>query len=191
MTNHFDSKGGKQVNVTQTVRGDSNIVSGTGNVTVSYGIPPAFFAEYAGKLAVTDSALASFFKILEEQQVPLGDLDAKLREIAKQYKELLHRLDPVQYEDPQVKRLKQAAHQAIEQGRFADAASLLKVHIQGDTFNSGGGQQIIAQGTGAIGKQVNTYNIMQQQGPVDDIQELLKLVTEIKARLPEKVDARN
>lgn len=126
MTNQFDSKGGeqnigqgdhavgKQVNVTQTVRGDGCIFSGTGNVTVN-GISPALFAEYAGKLAVTDSALASFFKILEEQQVPHSDLDSRLREIAGQYKELLARVGG-----------NQAAKQAIERGDYAKAEALLE-----------------------------------------------------------------
>ena len=63
MDNHFDSKGGEQ---------NTGIGKGSIGQQNNYGpIPPALFAEYAGKLAVTDSALASFFKILEEQQVPL------------------------------------------------------------------------------------------------------------------------
>ncbi len=136
MDNQFESKGGgqnvgqgdhaigKRVNVTQKVRGDGNIFSGTGNVTVN-GIPPALFAEYAGKLAVTDSALASFFKILEEQQVPRSDLDSKLREIAATHKELLLRMETVQSTDPQVVRLKDEARQAIEAGDYAKAEDLL------------------------------------------------------------------
>ena len=48
------------------------------------------------------------------------------------------------------------------------------------TFNSGGGTQNIAQGTGAIGQQNNSTST--QQVPVD---ELLKLLAEIKAQLPE------
>ncbi|MGX9726180.1 MAG: tetratricopeptide repeat protein [Candidatus Electronema sp. VV] len=127
MDNQFDSKGGgqniaqgdhavgKQVNVTQSVSGHGCIFSGTGNVSVSYGISPALFAEYAGKLAVTDSALVSFFKILEEQQVPHSDLDSKLREIAGQYKELLARVGD-----------DQAAKQAIEAGDYAKAEELLE-----------------------------------------------------------------
>lgn len=51
----------------------------------------------------------------------------------------------------------------------------------GNTFNSGGGEQNIGIGTGAIGKQVNTY-ATNQQVPAED---LLKLLAEIKARLPE------
>lgn len=53
-----------------------------------------------------------------------------------------------------------------------------------NTFNSGGGEQNIGIGTGAIGKQGNTY-ATNQQVPVED---LLKLLAEIKARLPELPD---
>lgn len=52
----------------------------------------------------------------------------------------------------------------------------------GNTYtNSGSGEQNIGQGKGAVGKQVNTYNTAPQT-PVED---LLKLLAEIKARLPE------
>ncbi len=66
--------------------------SAIGRQVNSYGIPPEVFAEYARKLAVTEAALASFFKILGENQVPPGDVDGKLREIADNYNELLQRL---------------------------------------------------------------------------------------------------
>jgi tetratricopeptide (TPR) repeat protein len=105
---------GKQENTTQPVSGDNNIFSATGNVTVN-GISPALFAEYAGKLAVTEAALASFFKIMEQQQVPHSDLDSKLREIAANYKELLARVGD-----------DQAAKQAIERGDYAKAEQLLE-----------------------------------------------------------------
>ena len=139
MTNQFHNSGdgeqnvaqgdhaiGKQEKVTQEVRGDGNIFSATGNVTVN-GISPEVFAEYVSKLAVTESALASFFKILEEQQVPLGDLDSKLRDIAAQYKELLARLETVQSQDQEVRRLKDGARQAIEAGKYAEAEELLNL----------------------------------------------------------------
>ena len=44
-----------------------------------------------------------------------------------------------------------------------------------------GGEQNIAIGKNAIGKQVNTYNT----APQVPVEELLKLLAEIKARLPE------
>ncbi|MCW5200384.1 hypothetical protein VU07_01000, partial [Desulfobulbus sp. F4] len=46
----------------------------------NYGVPHAAYGELAGKLAVTDFALVSFFRILKEQQVPLSDLASKLRQ---------------------------------------------------------------------------------------------------------------
>jgi tetratricopeptide (TPR) repeat protein len=126
MTNQFDSKGGEQnvgqgdhaigqQNSLSTAGNESPAIVAGGNVAVNYGIPPALFAEYAGKLAVTESALASFFKIMEEQQVPPGDLDSKLREIAANYKELLARVGD-----------DQAAKQAIERGDYAKAEQLLE-----------------------------------------------------------------
>lgn len=95
------------------------------NATVNYGVPPELFAKYVSELGVTDSALDSFFKILEEQQVARGDLDSKLREIAFRYKELLQRFEAVTSDDPQVKALKEQAKQAIENGEYDRADALL------------------------------------------------------------------
>ena len=120
MTDQFHNSGPGEQNVAQ---GDGSIGKQVNNYYG--GISPEIFAEYAGKLAVTESALASFFKILEEQQVPLGDLDSKLREIAGQHKELLTRLETVQSQDQEVRRLKDEARQAIEAGKYAEAEELL------------------------------------------------------------------
>ena len=139
--NRFESNGGTQntgqgtgaigqqnnTAVTQEVRGDGNIFSGTGDVTVNkyYDISEVRFDELMDHLCITDLALRNFFKILEENQVPRDDLDNKLREIAGQYKELLLRLETVQSEDPQVQRLKEEAGQAIEAADYAKAEELL------------------------------------------------------------------
>lgn len=117
MDNQFDHKGDGDQNIGQ---GDRAI--GRQN---NYGISPEVFARYAGDLAVTDAALSSFFRILEEQQAPRTDLDSKLREIAAQYKELLARLNSVQSEDPEVRRLKQEAGQAVEACEYGRAEELL------------------------------------------------------------------
>ena len=89
------------------------------------GVSEARFEALVEELAVTKSALKSFFKILEQEQVPREDLDSTLREIAKQYKELLQRLEVAQSEDPQVAALKTQARQAIEDGQFDDAEKFL------------------------------------------------------------------
>ncbi|MCI5223729.1 MAG: hypothetical protein D3924_13930 [Candidatus Electrothrix sp. AR4] len=89
------------------------------------GISQKRFEALRDKYAVTDSSLASFFKILDQKKVQPGDLDAKLREIAAQYKELLARLETVQSEDPEVVQLKKEARQAIEAGDYAKAEDLL------------------------------------------------------------------
>ncbi|MCI5177918.1 MAG: hypothetical protein D3911_01090 [Candidatus Electrothrix sp. AW3_4] len=124
---HRRAPKGEETHVS-TIGGNAPATVAGHDVTVHYhsGISPEDFARYAGELAVTDAALASFFKILEEQPVPRSDLDAKLREIAARYKELLHEVEAVQSTDPQVVKLKSEAKQAIEEGRYSRAAKLLK-----------------------------------------------------------------
>jgi tetratricopeptide (TPR) repeat protein len=126
MTNHFDSKDGeqniaqgdgatgKQVNVTQEVRGDGCIFSGTGPVTVN-GIPPALFAQYVKELGATEQVIQGFLGTLLKEKVPRDQWDSKLREIAATHKELLARVGG-----------DQAAKQAIEAGDYAKAEALLE-----------------------------------------------------------------
>ncbi|WP_339136400.1 MAG: tetratricopeptide repeat protein [Candidatus Electrothrix sp. GW3-4] len=140
MDNRFDKSGdgdqnvgqgdgavGKQVNITQQINGNDNIVAG-GNVTIE-GIPPEVFAEYVAKhskaLGETEQIVRGFLGTLLEREVPRDQWDSKLREIAGQYRELLARLETVQSEDPQVQRLKDEARQAIETGDYAEAEDLL------------------------------------------------------------------
>lgn len=112
--------------VMQSSTGDqSPNIQTQGNVTITYNMSAPRLEALAGELAVTKSALKSFFKILEQQQVPLEDLDSTLREIAAQYKELLQRLETIQSEDPQVIDLKTRARQAIEDGEYDRAEELL------------------------------------------------------------------
>src|SRR5262249_19701324 len=49
-------------------------------ITQTQGISAEQLQRLAEELGVTKAALTSFFKILEQQNVPLEDLDAKLRE---------------------------------------------------------------------------------------------------------------
>lgn len=193
MDNQFDSKGGEQ-NIGQgdhtigkqennhfrcllgrifTTGNQSPAIVAGGNAAVTYGLSP----EDAGKLAK---------KLLAPLQ---GQLEAK----DQQLKALTEAITAVSKTGAPAASI-EAALQALQQGDTAKAEELLKADIRGNTFNnsfnSGGGQQIIAQGTGAIGQQINTYNITQQQVSVEELQKLLKLVTEIKARLPEKAQAK-
>jgi hypothetical protein len=74
MGDSFGSEGGSQ-----------NIAKDQGTAfqtNVNYGISPELFAAYVKKLAVTETALNNFFKIMEQEQVPLEELDSRLREIA-------------------------------------------------------------------------------------------------------------
>ncbi len=140
ITNQFNSGGGKQ-NIAQgdhaigkKVDNHGPVISTSDNqspaiqgrdVTVNYNNLPPDWMQYAEEFGVTKAALASFFKILEQEKVPPGDLDSKLREIAFRYKELLLRFEAVTSDDPQVQALKEQAKQAIEDGEYDRADALL------------------------------------------------------------------
>src|SRR2546430_909854 len=95
------------------------------HVTTIQGISEERHERLAAELGVTRSALASFFNILEQQQVPPEDLDHTLRQIAASYKELRARLQSFTSDDPAVLALKQQARDAVEAGEFARAEALL------------------------------------------------------------------
>jgi tetratricopeptide (TPR) repeat protein len=97
--------------------------------------PPVSEAEktrLAKELGVTESALKSFFKILDQQHVPPEDLDSTLRDIAKRYKDLQEKLQTFTSDDPAVVALKQAASKALNAGDFAQAEKLLNEASQKD-----------------------------------------------------------
>jgi len=112
---------------------DSPAIAGVqGDVTVTYGISEERFQARAAELGVTDAALKSFFKVLEQQHVPREDLDSTLRDIAKRYKELQDKLRAFTSGDPAVVALKQAASNALEAGDFAQVETLLNEASQKD-----------------------------------------------------------
>ena len=76
-------------------------------------------------LGVTEQALENFFAIVEQQNVPLKELDAKLREIAEHYKTLLSNVRALSSDDPEVTRLRNEAEMALKAGEFARAEGLL------------------------------------------------------------------
>ncbi len=140
MGNLFKSKGGSQSigqgdhAIGSLTNNHGPVISTSGNqspaihgqnVTITYNNLPPDWMQYAEEFGVTKAAIASFFKILEQEKVPPGDLDSKLREIAFRYKELLLRFEAVTSDDPQVKSLKKQAEQAFENGRLSEVEELL------------------------------------------------------------------
>jgi len=82
------------------------------------------------ELDITKSALVSFFKILEQKQVPPESLKETLVEIAKRYNALLKTVGNLQPEDPRVAELIEQAQHALKQCdvdkcQFAKAKMLL------------------------------------------------------------------
>lgn len=140
ITNQFNSGGGEQTHlqgdhgIAKQVNNHGPVISTTGNqspaihgpnATVNYNNMPPNWTQYTEEFGVTKAALTSFFKILQEPQVPPGDLDSKLREFACQHKELKLRLQVISSDDPEVKVLKKQAEQAFEDGDYDRAAALL------------------------------------------------------------------
>jgi len=103
-----------------------------GDVTIIYGISEEKFESLVSELGVTRVALKSFFNILEQQQVPLENLDSTLRDIAKRYKDLQGQLQALTSDDPAAEALKQSASIALDTGDFAQAERLLNEANQKD-----------------------------------------------------------
>jgi hypothetical protein len=130
--NEFTCNGGEQ-NIGQGQNAVGKKVDNHGPViTIIDGVPFEKYDQVRDecerlkiKDGITDAAFASFFKILEEPQVPPGDLDSKLREFASQYQELKLRLQVISSDDPEVKALKKQAEQAFDNGRFSEVEELL------------------------------------------------------------------
>ena len=104
------------------------IHTGEGSISVTniQGIAGEEHARLAKELGVTQSALTSFFKILEQQHVPPEDLDSKLREVAASYKRLQNQLQQFLSEDPTVMALRREAREAFETGDFAQVETRLR-----------------------------------------------------------------
>ena len=102
------------------------------HITTIQGVSEEQYQRLAEELGVTRSALRSFFKILEQQQVPSEDLDHTLRQIATSYKDLHARLQRFTSDDPAVLALKEQARDAVEAGEFAQAEALLNAASEKD-----------------------------------------------------------
>jgi tetratricopeptide (TPR) repeat protein len=93
------------------------------------GVPLDLLGEFqrvSRRFGVTDAALMSIFKTLGEKQVPPGDLDAKLTEIAARHLSLLKQAEPAPADDAATRALKGKAVAAIGRGDYDGAERLLR-----------------------------------------------------------------
>jgi tetratricopeptide (TPR) repeat protein len=125
---------GNNITATASEGGTAVINTGSGQVyiTTLHGISAEQFQHLAEELGVTRSALKNFFHILEQEHVPSEALDSKLRQIAKNYKELQEKLEGLTGDDPSIMALKQEARQALEAGDFARVEQLLNQACEKD-----------------------------------------------------------
>ena len=120
-------RAGRDVNVIEHADGPAIIQTDKGTIIINniQGIDPEEHRAIAKQLGVTEQALENFFAIVEQQNVPLKDLDAKLREIAEHYKALLFNVRSLSSDDPEASRLRNEAEIALKAGKFARAEDLL------------------------------------------------------------------
>jgi hypothetical protein len=168
-----------------------------GDVTITYGISEEEYGRLREKLAVTDAALKSFFKILEEQQVPPEDLDSKLRGFANTYKNWRKGINTLTSNNPTIVTLKQEASKALEAGDFARAENktaqivkatadaLVKKSEKGHNWSSMNGNDISAGNN-----LVDEYNsLVRMLNRLFNTREYIKLLLIIDKEKVPKVDA--
>lgn len=97
-----------------------------------FGVAPADFARLAGDLGVAQTALTNFFRILQQQPVPLSDLDAALRQMAQRLREAETQLAALQSDDPAVQQAVAAARAALDAGDLAQAEAHLTEALAAD-----------------------------------------------------------
>jgi len=118
-----DTGSGGSVNLHAAPGGVAVIQTGDGTFIIKniQGIDPEVYGALSKQYGGTESALKSFFKILEQKEDP----DSKLREIAASYKQLQAQLQRLLPEDPAVMGLKRDASNALEAADFARVEQLL------------------------------------------------------------------
>ncbi|WP_020396249.1 tetratricopeptide repeat protein [Thiolinea disciformis] len=104
------------------------LVVGAG-ATVNTGVQvvqhfPAELLAEMKKLGIAEGAINSFFRIVEEAQIPPEDWDAKLRQYAQDYQYLKEQVKKLSTNSMQGVELKAQATAAIEAGEFDQAKQL-------------------------------------------------------------------
>jgi len=106
-------------------KGDTYI-TGKGNINITkiyiQGVKPEDYLQLAREFDITETAVKNFFKIIEQKQVPIENLDARFRQIATRHKELQSRLKQFNLlVDPDIQQLRNKAEEAINNGEYEKA----------------------------------------------------------------------
>lgn len=112
-------------NIGEVSGGSVHTGSGHVFITKTEGISEKAFQHLAEELGITKAALKSFFKILEQKQVPPEHLDNTLREIANRHKQIQEKLAEFTSEDSEINAIKKLVSEALKNGEFERAESLL------------------------------------------------------------------
>ncbi|CAG0902645.1 unnamed protein product, partial [Cyprideis torosa] len=108
-------------NLTIKATGQGTVIVQTGDGTIVYEANK----EAVEQLGIAENSLASFFAILQVEDIPVADWEPKLSEIAESFRELKQKLAEIQTSDEAIIDLKNQAEIAIDSGQFAEARKLL------------------------------------------------------------------
>ena len=98
--------------------------------TINQGISYEEYFRVSKELGVTENAVKSFFKIIEQNDISKEDWNTTLIQIATRHKELISRLDQFNYIDEEIQELRLKAEVAIKDGKYNKAYDVLDVALE-------------------------------------------------------------
>ncbi|EGV27574.1 tetratricopeptide domain protein [Thiorhodococcus drewsii AZ1] len=131
----------------------------TGSVQIQKGYSPedlhAIFQDQqalSARLGVTEGNIRTFFRILEQGEVPREQWPQRLLDIANRHKEALHRLAALRTQDPQSQVWLDQARAAIEAGDYAQAEHLLDQAEQSELSGLQDAERLLQEAKEAVAK---------------------------------------
>ncbi|WP_159105444.1 tetratricopeptide repeat protein [Thiorhodococcus drewsii] len=131
----------------------------TGPVQIQKGYSPqdlhAIFKDHhalSERLGVTEENIRTFFRILEQGEVPREQWPQRLLDIANRHNEALHRLAALRTQDPQSQVWLDQARAAIEAGDYARAERLLDQAEQSELSGLQDAERLLQQAKEAVVK---------------------------------------
>lgn len=98
-----------------------------------FGIQPENLTVLSEELGVSSTVLCNFFTIIEQQHVPIDALDSMLREMSKNYLNMMLQVNSLDAVDPEIRELQTKAKINLEQCKFTEAEAHLKKVLEIET----------------------------------------------------------
>ncbi len=145
--------------------------------------------ELSNKLQVTDDAVVGFFRILDENQVPLEKLPERLAEIAQRHRDMLDRLAVLDTESPEIKGMIEQARAAVKEANYDRADRLLRDAETAELAAAQRAEDLARQAQKAAERRVlNAAKILAERGELSltrlDYREAAKHFEKASERVP-------